>query len=287
MENDRRLRPPSPRSAAAGAAWQHYEFINIHPFQDGNGRVGRALLAYEQLAKSDLLPIVVERDDRSAYIDALESADGGDLAPLTSLSSSGWKSGECRAAIDAASVRSGAAREHRGRRRMSDSKPNAKPQPAYALPDALAPGADIRLYQGDCADILPALTADDPAHLIITSPPYDNLRDFGGHDFDFGRVAPAVAQGLTRGGGIVLGRGGWAELTAAKRGLQCDKRLPFMDDDARLVAATTRCYARRGNNGFTKEAITGADLAIYVCAFQVASLRTYQCHSRLSPLAQF
>ena len=90
-----------------------------------------------------------------------------------------------------------------------ESKPTpAKPQPAYALPDALAPGADIRLYEGDCADLLPALA--EPAQLILTSPPYDNLRDYGGHGFDFARVAPAVAQALTRGGGIVLGRGGRA-----------------------------------------------------------------------------
>lgn len=66
------------------AAWAHHEFISIHPFQDGNGRVGRAALAW-QLAAANMLPITVSRHDRTEYIDALESADGGDLTPLVAL----------------------------------------------------------------------------------------------------------------------------------------------------------------------------------------------------------
>ena len=66
------------------AAWQHHQFQRVHPFQDGNGRVGRALLAY-QFQKFALLPITVTRQDRTEYINALESADEGDLAPLVDL----------------------------------------------------------------------------------------------------------------------------------------------------------------------------------------------------------
>ena len=60
------------------AAWLHHRFTQIHPFQDGNGRVARALLTWH-LAKEEYLPIVISRDDRPPYIECLEAADAGDL----------------------------------------------------------------------------------------------------------------------------------------------------------------------------------------------------------------
>ena len=66
------------------AAWAHHRFTQIHPYQDGNGRVARALTTYV-LMKADLLPIVVDRDQRLFYLDALENADFGDLTDLATL----------------------------------------------------------------------------------------------------------------------------------------------------------------------------------------------------------
>jgi Fic family protein len=66
------------------SAWLHHRFTQIHPFQDGNGRVARALAAFV-FVKHRLFPIVVERDDRSAYIECLENADHADLTPLVHL----------------------------------------------------------------------------------------------------------------------------------------------------------------------------------------------------------
>lgn len=63
------------------AAWLHHRFTQIHPFQDGNGRVARAIASLV-LVKSGLFPLVVTRDDKLAYLDALEAADNGDLKPL-------------------------------------------------------------------------------------------------------------------------------------------------------------------------------------------------------------
>ena len=65
-------------------AWLHHAFTQIHPFQDGNGRVVRALLTWH-LVKESYLPIVVSRDDRARYIETLELADGGDLNPFVDL----------------------------------------------------------------------------------------------------------------------------------------------------------------------------------------------------------
>ena len=66
------------------AAWLHHWFAQIHPFQDGNGRVTRALVTWH-LVQHDHLPIVVTRDDRSDYIDALEAGDDGDLDLLVAF----------------------------------------------------------------------------------------------------------------------------------------------------------------------------------------------------------
>jgi prophage maintenance system killer protein len=66
------------------AAWLHHRFAQIHPYQDGNGRVARAIASLVFL-KADWFPVVVSRDDRVRYIDALESADEGDLGPLTAF----------------------------------------------------------------------------------------------------------------------------------------------------------------------------------------------------------
>lgn len=63
------------------AAWLHHRFTQIHPFQDGNGRVARALTTLVFL-RDGLFPLVVRDSDRREYIGALESADSGDLAPL-------------------------------------------------------------------------------------------------------------------------------------------------------------------------------------------------------------
>lgn len=66
------------------AAWLHHRFTQIHPYQDGNGRLARALTTLV-LLKADLLPLVVDRDLRVEYIDSLERADAGELTDLATI----------------------------------------------------------------------------------------------------------------------------------------------------------------------------------------------------------
>lgn len=66
------------------AAWLHHRFTQIHPFQDGNGRVARALAALV-LLRAQWFPLVIDRDQRVEYLNALEEADHGDLAPLAGI----------------------------------------------------------------------------------------------------------------------------------------------------------------------------------------------------------
>jgi fido (protein-threonine AMPylation protein) len=66
------------------AAWFHHRFTQIHPYQDGNGRVARALTTLI-LLRADLLPLVIDRNIRVEYIKALELADDGDLSSLAAM----------------------------------------------------------------------------------------------------------------------------------------------------------------------------------------------------------
>jgi Fic family protein len=66
------------------AAWLHHRFTQIHPYQDGNGRVARALASLIFI-RAGWFPVVVVRDDRARYIDALEIADTGNIKPLISF----------------------------------------------------------------------------------------------------------------------------------------------------------------------------------------------------------
>lgn len=82
------------------SAWLHHAFTQIHPFQDGNGRVARALASLDFIA-AGLFPLVVDRADRDTrYMPALRAADQGDLSPLVLFF------GECqqRAVIQAISL---------------------------------------------------------------------------------------------------------------------------------------------------------------------------------------
>jgi len=59
----------------------HTKFEIIHPFVDGNGRVGRALMNFI-LERSGYPTLYLGREHRAAYLDALVRADDGEFAPI-------------------------------------------------------------------------------------------------------------------------------------------------------------------------------------------------------------
>ena len=67
------------------AAWLHHRFTQIHPFQDGNGRVARALTSAIFLKADCLVLVVRDAEHRDRYLDALEASDRGNLKPLVDL----------------------------------------------------------------------------------------------------------------------------------------------------------------------------------------------------------
>jgi len=66
------------------SAFLHHRFTQIHPFQDGNGRVAR-YLANLVFIKGGYLPLVVTRNERAEYIKALEKANSGAPFSLRTL----------------------------------------------------------------------------------------------------------------------------------------------------------------------------------------------------------
>jgi len=63
------------------AALFHHKFVSIHPFDDGNGRLGRILMNFI-LIKYNYPPIIVKNNDRFNYYSVLSQADSGDYFPL-------------------------------------------------------------------------------------------------------------------------------------------------------------------------------------------------------------
>ncbi len=64
------------------AAYFHARFEHLHPFADGNGRVGRTLLNY-YLMQHDHPPLVIHEESRDKYFAALTAYDEQeDIGPL-------------------------------------------------------------------------------------------------------------------------------------------------------------------------------------------------------------
>ncbi|MCM3567833.1 Fic family protein [Neobacillus mesonae] len=63
------------------AAKIHHRLTQIHPFENGNGRVSRAILNWILYLKG-LPPIFIPYEEKTIYVNALNSADNWDLEPL-------------------------------------------------------------------------------------------------------------------------------------------------------------------------------------------------------------
>ncbi len=66
------------------AAKFHGHFENIHPFEDGNGRVGRFLMNII-LVNASYPPIIIRKTQRISYFNALEDSDNGRSITLERL----------------------------------------------------------------------------------------------------------------------------------------------------------------------------------------------------------
>jgi site-specific DNA-methyltransferase (adenine-specific) len=80
-----------------------------------------------------------------------------------------------------------------------------------------------KLYCGNCADIIPEI---EPADMVLTSPPYDDLRDYQGYSFDFEKVANCIYNNVKI-GGVVVWVVGDATINGSETGTSFKQALYF------------------------------------------------------------
>lgn len=82
------------------------------------------------------------------------------------------------------------------------------------------------LYHGDCLDVMPEIGRQ--VDLIVTSPPYDNLRTYNGFNFDFEATAQALKSTLAT-GGVIVWVVGDATVNGSETGTSFRQALYFKD----------------------------------------------------------
>ena len=88
-----------------------------------------------------------------------------------------------------------------------------------------------RIYQTDCLDgmkLLPNGTKDIGIDVTITSPPYDDLRNYKGYSFDFENVAKELYR-ITKDGGVVVWVVGDSTVKGSESGTSFKQALYFME----------------------------------------------------------
>jgi site-specific DNA-methyltransferase (adenine-specific) len=83
-----------------------------------------------------------------------------------------------------------------------------------------------RIIQGDCLDVLKLITTGS-VDLVVTSPPYDNLRSYNGYQFDVVQTAQALYR-VVKDGGVVVWVVGDATLNGSETGSSFRQALAFM-----------------------------------------------------------
>jgi len=83
----------------------------------------------------------------------------------------------------------------------------------------------VTIYHGDCREILPDLPKVD---LVLTSPPYDNLRDYEGYVFDFEDTAKKLYQ-VVKEGAVMVWVVGDATINGSETGTSFRQALRFME----------------------------------------------------------
>ncbi len=113
------------------------------------------------------------------------------------------------------------------------------------MPDPEVSQGGISLYHGDCAVLLRQVP-DASVDLVVTSPPYDNLREYGGIEWDFDkfrRVASELCR-VIKPGGVIVWVVGDATTGGSETGTSFRQALHFMELGLNLH--DTMIYIKRG-----------------------------------------
>jgi DNA modification methylase len=112
------------------------------------------------------------------------------------------------------------------------------------------------IVQGDCVEVMSSLDAGS-VDLTVTSPPYDNLRNYKGFAFDFETIAEQLFR-ITKDGGLVVWVVNDATIDGTETGTSFRQALHFKDigfnlHDTMIFRKRNpipQIYRRRYNNEF-------------------------------------
>ena len=103
-----------------------------------------------------------------------------------------------------------------------------------------------KIICGDHLDIIKFIP-DNIIHLTVTSPPYDDLRDYEGYKFDYRKLIPELFR-ITCFGGVVVWVVGDQTKNGSESGTSFRQALYFMEcgfklHDTMIYAKTSNTYS--------------------------------------------
>ena len=101
-----------------------------------------------------------------------------------------------------------------------------------------------KIYNENCIDTMSRMP-DNFIDLTVTSPPYDNLRDYNGYSFDFESIAKELFR-VTKDGGVVVWVVGDATVNGSETGTSFRQALYFIECGFRLH--DTMIYEKNGSS---------------------------------------
>lgn len=113
-----------------------------------------------------------------------------------------------------------------------------------------------KIYVENCLDTMKRM-ADDSVDLVVTSPPYDDLRTYNGYNFDFESIAAELFR-VTKWGGVVVWVVGDAVQKGTESGTSFKQALHFMSlgfnlHDTMIYEKNSPAYpARASGNRYTQ-----------------------------------
>lgn len=85
----------------------------------------------------------------------------------------------------------------------------------------------VTLLLGDCAEKLKEIPSES-VDLVVTSPPYDNLREYKGYSFDFETIATELAR-VIKVGGVIVWVVGDATINGSETGTSFNQAIFFKE----------------------------------------------------------